>query len=161
MTPTYFKTSFGAALLLGTTLVTGWLSQHLSPDPLPPTHSRGLALLAQFEASGFPLLSTEDTRAFFQAGTHLFLDARPLAEHFEGHIPGTFPVPVNEFDIHFTEIAPILDADSPLIVYCGNPACDQALRLAKRLRDAGYTNVSLFPGGYEAWSGQSATGSGL
>lgn len=158
MTPTYFKTTFGTVLLLGTSLVTSLLSQRLSPAPLPRVHSPGQALLNVFAESGFPLLSPEETRDLLHAGTHLFLDARPLTEHHRSHIPGTFPVPVNAFEIYYAQIAPVLEAASPLVVYCGNPACDQALRLAERLQDAGHTNVSLFPGGYDAWSALKGAG---
>jgi len=143
---------FGILALLGVSLLTGALSRHLSPNPLPRTFLRGGRLHSELEAAGFPILTPANARALHQEGRHLFLDARPLAEYHPGHIPGAFPLPVADFDTHFPDIAPILDPDSPLIVYCGNPACDQALRLAQRLRDAGYHNVSLFPDGYEAWS---------
>ncbi len=156
MTPTSSRIPFGLAALLCVTLITGTLSQRLSPDPLPAVYTPGASLLAEAEAAGFTLLSPESARSLHQAGSHLFLDARSLDEYHQGHIPGAFPVPVNAFDLHFPDIAPILMPDSPLIAYCSNPACDQALRLAERLRDAGDTNVNLFPAGYDAWSTMNA-----
>ncbi|MCC5843619.1 MAG: rhodanese-like domain-containing protein [Verrucomicrobia bacterium] len=146
------RTLFGILALLGVSLLTGSLSQRVSPDPLPPVHRRGPSLRTELEAAGFPMLTPGEVRTLYQAGTHLFLDARSLPEYHQSHIPGAFPVPIADFDAHFPEIAPILESDSPLIVYCGNPACDQALRLAQRLQDAGYENVSIFPAGFEAWS---------
>lgn len=143
---------FGLCTLLGVTLLSGTLSQHLSSHPLPPRYTPGAALHTTLQTAGFPLLTLHGLADLHRSGQHLFLDARSLAEYQAGHIPGAMSLPVNRFDTDFPDIAPLLDPDAPLIVYCGNPDCDQALRLAQRLREAGYTSVSLFPEGYEGWA---------
>jgi len=44
-----------------------------------------------------------------------------------------------------------LEPDEPLVVYCAGRTCDEALVLGRQLRDAGYTGVSVYVGGYDAW----------
>jgi rhodanese-related sulfurtransferase len=38
-----------------------------------------------------------------------------------------------------------------IVVYCSQESCDDALKLAKKLREAGFTRVSAFTGGFRAW----------
>lgn len=156
MNPVSSALPAGLAALLLVTLLTGTLHQRLSPSPLPHTLPPLTPLQARIDTAGFPLLSLAETQTRHHAGSHLFLDARPLADHLRGHIPGSFPVPVSDFDTHFPDVAPILLPDAPLIVYCSNAACDQALRLAERLREAGFTAVSIFSGGFDTWTPETA-----
>jgi hypothetical protein len=38
-----------------------------------------------------------------------------------------------------------------LMIYCSQESCDDALKLAKKLRAAGFTRAMAFTGGFRAW----------
>ena len=44
-----------------------------------------------------------------------------------------------------------LRPDTPLLVYCGGADCTDALELALKLRELGFSDLTLYPGGYAEW----------
>jgi len=79
------------------------------------------------------------------------LDARSSADYAAGHIAGAFNLPVEDFDDHFPQIAPMLTPDTPIIAYCDGQECDLSRRLMVRLRELGYHNVRHLVNGWTAW----------
>jgi rhodanese-related sulfurtransferase len=72
-------------------------------------------------------------------------------EWFKGElIPGSRRVPLD----HLGEAAlrSSLSIDVPIVVYCAGPSCPQAPMAAEQLATLGYSHVTLFEGGLEAWS---------
>jgi len=146
------QNAFLGILLLS--LFSGLLTQEVHTrrgTALPWRFVPGGTLRREAELEGFPVVDTTAALALLAAGAHLFLDARSLSEYSQDHIPGAMPLPVAEFEQHFPDLAPILLPDSPLLVYCSGPACDEALRLARRLREAGQENVTIYLDGLNAW----------
>lgn len=144
----------GAGCLLAATLVSGIIHHVISPDAVRLDRAWSEGVLDDVRAEGFPVITTRDLRTRLpevESGTLFLLDARSLAEFDTGHLPFAFPVPIMEFEEHYPGLAPILEAETPIITYCSNPACDQALLLARRLRDAGHTDVSVYVEGLNAW----------
>ncbi len=97
-----------------------------------------------------------DLEAVWQAtedSSTVLLDARSTFQFELGHIPGAVNVPAdsNSLSDHLRRLQL---ADRKIIVYCAGIHCDAAERLAKRLRDLGFRNVYLFPGGWEEWISQ-------
>ncbi len=87
----------------------------------------------------------------YEAGDRLFVDARPFAEYSKGHIPNAISLPFEELDDHFQSLEKILASDFPLIVYCTNRECDDALLLAIELREMGKSNLLYYVDGFEMW----------
>lgn len=79
------------------------------------------------------------------------LDEEAFHEH---HIPGSRNVPVNEenFAERIEQIAG--SKDRKIVVYCANQACTASPTAAKKLEQAGFTNVIDFEGGMEEWEQQ-------
>lgn len=100
---------------------------------------------------GIPLISAEEARRQADTGAAMLLDARPDAEYDAGYLPGALSLPYQRVDEVFPDVQLFLFPDQPLVTYCSGPSCDEALLLALFLREQGYTNVSLFAGGYEGW----------
>jgi rhodanese-related sulfurtransferase len=149
----------GAACLLAATLVSGVLHEALAPDPVPRGRDWSEGVLPDVLAAGFPVVTTAELRELVpevESGALFLLDARSLPEYDTGHFPLAFPLPVMAFEDHYPGLAPILEPETPIITYCSNPACDQALLLAKRLREAGHENVTVYVEGLEAWSREDA-----
>lgn len=147
-------TCFGIVCLIAVSLVSGLISQRLSPDPLPWDTSWDEGLREEVLAAGFEVVDTSEMRRLVEEGRHLVLDARSMQEYDMGQIPGAMPLPIADFEDHFLGIAPILEPDSPLIAYCSSAECDQALLLAERLREAGYANVKIYLDGWKAWQAE-------
>lgn len=75
------------------------------------------------------------------------IDIRPLATYQNGHIPHSRNVPLAELDKKSSS----LPKDKPVIL-----ACDRgqtAVGAAAKLRQEGFTNVSVLEGGLAAWIG--------
>lgn len=63
------------------------------------------------------------------------------------HIKGSVHVPFNEIEKH----AASLDKNAEIIIYCSNYMCASSNYAAKKLRDLGFTKVSVYEGGIAEW----------
>ncbi|MDF3129780.1 rhodanese-like domain-containing protein [Kiritimatiellaeota bacterium B1221] len=106
---------------------------------------------SQAEAAGVEIVDTAQMREIVETGSHLILDAREASAYDQAHIPTAMSVSVHQFEESFPQIAPMLQADSPLAVYCTGPYCDDGLRLILRMREAGFTGAVLYLEGMEGW----------
>jgi rhodanese-related sulfurtransferase len=87
----------------------------------------------------------------WSSGQAFFLDARQPADFEAGHIANALNLPVEAFDEHFLQLAPLLSPDSPIVAYCDGAECELSHRLAEQLRLQGYTNVHLLFNGWTLW----------
>ncbi len=112
------------------------------------TAKRAERRAAQFE--GIPTLDLAETYRLWQERQALFVDARPASEYDELHVAGAVNLPPDAWD---RLASPPLPADKghPILVYCSQESCDDALKLARRLREAGYTRVMAYLGGFREW----------
>lgn len=71
-------------------------------------------------------------------------------DYFTGElIPGSRRVAVDRVG---REVAAAgIARDTPIVVYCSGPACPNSMDAGKKLVTLGFTNVSVFEGGLEAW----------
>ena len=110
------------------------------------------------------LLSLEQARELWAAGTAFFLDARAPEDFTAGHIAGAFSLPAEAFEKQFPKIAPLLAPDSLLVVYCDGLECELSHRLADRLRQLSFQQIRLLTNGWTLWTNASLPvekGSGL
>jgi len=144
----------GMLWILLVSILTAGLHAVMWDGELPHDFSPGSAVRAQAEAEGVPVVLLADMQAMMTQGTHLALDARPLEQYSGAHIPTALSLPVHDFEMGMAELAGFLEPSMPLVTYCTGPDCDDALRLALRLREAGFADVSIFVGGMEEWEAQ-------
>jgi rhodanese-related sulfurtransferase len=78
-------------------------------------------------------------------------DARTKTEYEEGHIPGAILIDYYEMGRYLKEVLPTLDPSLRTIVYCYGPDCEDAELLARELYMLGFTDLSVYKGGYEDW----------
>lgn len=70
-------------------------------------------------------------------------------EAFEDErIPGSISIPVASA---VRVAGEVLAKDQPVVVYCASRSCTASPTLAQKLVDLGFTEVSDFDGGLEAW----------
>ncbi len=148
------------ALLCGLGLVAGLLANSLRVDERVPWRhdwSRDVEVRALKE--GFLLMDRRGVQAALAGEDFLVLDARPLIEYDQGHIPGALSLPASQFEEAFSHMQYFFVAGQPLIVYCSGASCDDSLVLGRSLRELGYTNIYLYAGGYADWQASPAEAS--
>jgi len=115
-------------------------------DPLP-LDLPGFLLLPE---SGAQVVFPMQAREHFEAGDHIFVDARAEAAYVERHIEGALSVPVARFDELAAELR-LWTAGQPVVVYGSEHDFVSADDLARRLIAAGEQQVVLLVPGLEAW----------
>ena len=95
----------------------------------------------EFTSITFDQLST-----MLAAGGATIYDARGQESYDKGHIEGS---------ILFASATLPENKDTPLVFYCGGPKCSAAPKAARKVLEAGYTNVMVFTGGWLEWSSAS------
>lgn len=111
-------------------------------DPAPPSSRPAITrmlTLEQFEA--------------FVAARGLVLDTRSDVVYQRGHVPSALSLPYARFAPGYEKLKPLLEADKTrtIALYCGGANCSTAESVRERLVELGYTQISVFPGGWAAW----------
>jgi rhodanese-related sulfurtransferase len=118
---------------------------------LPPAAQSAAPIAGVAGASTPPVfIPLEEAIALHKAGSALFVDARHAFDFHLGHITGAINVPLAEFELSKSPLAR-MPKDTLIITYCDGADCNSSIELAKKLADAGFTNVKMFFGGWTEW----------
>lgn len=140
-----------AALLAALAALLGVAAQFVSPTRIPWTQDWSRYVESRALDAGIPLANLDATKAIIDTRSHLVLDARKIADYDAGHIPGAMSLPHSALEESFPAFAPMLTPDLPILVYCSGKDCDESLLLGDFLRKQGFTNVTLYVGGFLEW----------
>jgi len=142
--------------LLGLAVILGFMFHW----PLVQMSFRGnlIALLDQkrqerreVQFQGVKTLELAQAYQTWQEKKALFVDARKAEEYQELHVQGAVNVPPETWaELPSSELIK-MDRARELVVYCSQESCDDALKLAKKLKAAGFNRVLAFTGGFRAW----------
>jgi rhodanese-related sulfurtransferase len=102
--------------------------------------------------AGVPVLFLMAARDRVRTGTDILLDARPIEQYRTGHLPGARPMPLDAVDEHLAAYASVLSMDTPIWIYCSGEDCADSLDLVLMLRTYGFSDLTLYPGGYAEWT---------
>ena len=80
----------------------------------------------------------------------ILLDARPHKKYIVGHVPAALSLPDTKFSTYFDQVKD-MDRAIELITYCGGWKCAKSPKLAKMLREKGFTNIKVYQAGFPAW----------
>lgn len=105
-----------------------------------------------YALKNIPSLSLVETKAKFDRGGVVFLDARKSNEFELKHIKGALSLPVTKFGLYYSKMKKILPKDAEIIVYCAGEECGASLHLAEELIDLQYKNIQVFLGGWVEWN---------
>jgi len=105
----------------------------------------------EVQFQGIRTLDLAQAHQTWQEQRALFVDARKAEEYQELHVQGAVNVPPETWEELPSSELMKLDKRRELAVYCSQESCDDALKLAKKLRAAGFTRVMAFTGGFRAW----------
>jgi len=67
----------------------------------------------------------------------------------DAHLPGALNLPHDQVDDLAPEVLP--DKDAEIVVYCSNLACQNSVRVSRRLVELGYTRVFEYEEGKQDW----------
>jgi rhodanese-related sulfurtransferase len=96
-------------------------------------------------------VSVDQVAALLEAGEAYVIDARGTEAYNEGHIPGSINVPYDRLSEYYGLVTATVPTDAKVICYCWSPTCDFSDQLATELKIMGYTDVTVFTGGWEHW----------
>jgi rhodanese-related sulfurtransferase len=99
-----------------------------------------------------PAVTLDQARAYFEAGTALFADARPAEAYRAGHIRGAMNLDPNEFDTWSENFFSQFPADTLIIAYCDGERCPLSTELAEKLIALGYEKVLVLKNGWSLWN---------
>jgi rhodanese-related sulfurtransferase len=152
------------ALLAIASLVAGLIMNRFSSAPLPivyqtPEQRFDVELTTLVAAPPFKIapaatVGLDQFRSAVDRKDALILDARPSVFFENGHVPGALNLARDDFAKDYRRLTGVLQSahDKPIIVYCSGGECHDSKLVANALLSLGFGNVSVFTGGWEAWS---------
>jgi rhodanese-related sulfurtransferase len=131
-------------IVLGSALL-GLLVNAVSP--------RGIPLIAPPKppVKAADVITLDETRAAWESGMAIILDARTPSDYAAGHIPNAWNLPSEQFDTIFPNVAPMLTPDMLVVVYCNGEQCELSHEVQARLRGLGFKNVRVLINGWTVW----------
>jgi len=151
-------------LLAVASLGVGLAINHYSSQPLPLVYQTPeqrfdaelttLVAAPPFKIAPAATIGLPEFRTIVDAKRALILDARPSLFFAAGHVPGALNLSRQDFARDYRRLTPTLKAarDQPIVVYCAGGDCHDSRLVANALLTLGFSNVSVFTGGWEAWS---------
>ena len=94
-------------------------------------------------------VGTPVVEAALKKNSALLIDARPYAKTLAESIPGALYMNDEELD-KLSGRFPV-DKTTPIITFCGGYECHKSHVVANKLKELGYTKVSVYAGGLPAW----------
>jgi rhodanese-related sulfurtransferase len=117
------------------------------------SHARGATGAADTAGvDAFRIITLDQMKRAVNEKKGMLFDARTTDEFAAGHIPGAQNLYAMAPETWVENIAEV-PRDTLVIIYCSNPHCPFGRTLAEFLGSFGFTNMLLFDGGWDAWSG--------
>ncbi|MFL5241731.1 MAG: rhodanese-like domain-containing protein [Gemmataceae bacterium] len=106
---------------------------------------------SEFASTSIPLIRKDAAEELWHDPATLFLDVRSSIDYDFGHIAGAISLPEEDFEKGFPDLKPRLERARVIVVYCKSLDCGKSLWAAIRLRNEGFTNVQIYPAGWNEW----------
>jgi rhodanese-related sulfurtransferase len=103
-----------------------------------------------YAGSFIPKISEKKVHKLLDSDT-VFIDARLARDFKAGHLKGAISVPVDANDVERQKVTADIAKDARIVMYCQSSACKYAEIVAIKLIDKGYSNISIFKGGWAEW----------
>jgi rhodanese-related sulfurtransferase/predicted double-glycine peptidase len=125
---------------------------HFANDEGLLANANATASIQQEHLGNFiPKISERKVHKLLKTDT-IFIDARLERDYKSGHLEGAINVPVNASDDEYQKIMADIAKDARLVLYCQSAACRFAERVAIKLISDGFSDVSIFRGGWNEWT---------
>jgi rhodanese-related sulfurtransferase len=98
-------------------------------------------------------IGTEDLRLMVENNQDFELvNVLPEDDFQENHIPDSVNIPVGSDDFVKKVEQQAGSKDKTIVVYCASTSCDASPKAAKKLDQAGFSDVRDYEGGMKAWT---------
>jgi rhodanese-related sulfurtransferase len=160
----YARDLIGVLCLAFVSLTAGLVINRFRSSPLPIVYQSPeqrfdaelttLIVSPPFKIAPAPTIGLDEFRSAVDSKSNLILDARPSSFFEQGHVPGALNLARDDFAHDYRRLDHVLRAaqDKPIIVYCGGGDCHDSRLVANALLTLGYSDVSVFTGGWQEWS---------
>jgi rhodanese-related sulfurtransferase len=112
-----------------------------------------LPLIAEREAYEFeiaqPLVDAATALAYYEAGSHLFVDTRQLAKFDQARVPGAMSVRPESFEDDLSGLIDFIYPEDPILLY--GDRLQGTAAVAGRFAERGYEDLTLLAGDFAAW----------
>jgi rhodanese-related sulfurtransferase len=114
-------------------------------------HTYGIASIKKAYLGTFiPKVTEKKVRKLLNTDT-VFIDARFVWDFEAGHLEGAINIPANASDDERRKTMADIAKDARLVVYSQSAGCKFAEMVAIQLMSDGFSNVSIFRGGWSEW----------
>ena len=138
-------------VLLILSLVLGVIANKVLPNRISWVEDWEHRIEVQARKENIPLVDYDFVVRAINDQSHIVLDARSNTDYDAGQISGAFSLPATG-ELVDQDIFSILVKEDNLLIYCAGVECDDSLVLAVNLREHGFTNVVIYPGGWSEWA---------
>ncbi len=134
-----------AALLCG-------MFYHFANDEGLLANANATTSIQKAHAGNFiPKISDRKVHKLLDSKT-VFIDARLARDYKAGHLDGAISVPIDSNDIELKKATADIAKDARVVLYCQSAGCKYAEIVAIRLIDDGFTDISIYKGGWAKWA---------
>ncbi len=111
---------------------------------------RGLIKKHNLEVVDYDYVKKAINKGTRKSATAVLIDARPEKKHMVSAIPSSINIPDTKFESAYKQLEGV-KKDKELIVYCGGWKCGKSPKVAKMLKQKGFSNVKLYQAGEPEW----------
>ncbi len=124
---------------------------HFANDEGLLANANATASIQQAHAGNFiPKISEKKVRKLLDTDAVL-IDARFARDYEAAHLKGAISVPVDANDVERRRTTAHISKDAHIVLYCQSAACKFAETVAFKLSEDGFSNASIFRGGWAEW----------
>ena len=140
-------------VILLSSLVVTIIVNSMHPAELP-------LMLAEGQRPGIPkgawearlrYVSLGDVVDEITAGQAILIDLRDAEDFSKSHAPGSINLPYHEFDDFLPDFEEKVSTEQRLFIFGQGMLFGMSARIAKRLSDLGYNNITILKQGFEQW----------
>ena len=147
--------SIGQCGIMAIMAMVGGMIYHFADDGGLLAQSGAIAEIMKAHQENFiPKVSADKVSRLFN-GDAVFIDARFSRDFKNGHLKEAINIPVNAEDEEYRRALASVPKDSRIVAYCQSAGCQFAEKVAIKLIANGFSNVSIFQGGWNEWSARS------
>ncbi len=96
-------------------------------------------------------VNVKDLRQLLQGTDVTVVDARMPRDYEAGHIEGALSIPVDADAGELQRAVANIPKGKRVVLYCQSHLCPYADKIGARLQADGYTDLSIFKGGWQEW----------
>jgi rhodanese-related sulfurtransferase len=146
-----FGLSTGQAVGFAITALLCGMLYHFANDAGLLANANATTLIQKAHAGNFiPKISERKVHKLLDTDT-VFIDARRARDYKQGHLDGAISVPVDSNDIELKKATADIAKDARVVLYCQSAGCKYAERVAIKLIEDGFNNISIYQNGWVEW----------